>query len=109
MMSTGNGQFGHKRMLMSYKFHKQIRNSIKCNHYHARHVTQLVQRLGYWLDGRCSIPYRGDDEIFYFRPSVQSALRHIQPPIQWVHGSSFTGGKAAGALTWPRTSIYCRD
>jgi len=28
-----------------------------------------------------------------------------QPPIQWVRGGFFPGGKAAGAWSWPLTSI----
>jgi hypothetical protein len=32
----------------------------------------------------------------------------IQPISQWVPGAISLGGKAAGAWSWPLTSIYCR-
>jgi len=35
------------------------------------------------------------------------ALGPAQPPIQWVPGALYLGGKAAGAWSWPLTPVYC--
>jgi len=40
---------------------------------------------------------------------VQSDSGTVQPPIPWVPGPLFLEGKAAGAWSWPLTSIWCRD
>jgi hypothetical protein len=46
----------------------------------------------YRLDGRGSIPGRGKDYSSIL--CVQTTLRPIQPPIQWLPGGLFPGGKA---------------
>jgi len=38
----------------------------------------------------------------------RTALGPTQPPIQWVARGSFPGDKAAGAWSWPFTSILWR-
>jgi hypothetical protein len=50
--------------------------------------------MGYSLDGWGSIPGRG--KIFLFSIASILALGPNQPPIQWVPGGDFHGGKAAG-------------
>jgi hypothetical protein len=46
-------------------------------------IAQLVQRLGYVLYGRGSIPNGGYDGIFFFATNPDR-LWLTQPPIQWV-------------------------
>jgi hypothetical protein len=55
---------------------------------------------GYEFDGRSSIPGRG--KIFLFSTGCRPALG---PPASSPMG---TGSKAAGAWSWPLTSIWCR-
>jgi hypothetical protein len=45
--------------------------------------------------GRSSSPGRVNN--FYFSMSSRPGLRCTQPPMQWVPGGSFPGGKEAGA------------
>jgi hypothetical protein len=47
-------------------------------------VVYSVQRLGYGLDGRGSIPGRGSDGIFLFTTASRPALGPTQLPFQWV-------------------------
>jgi hypothetical protein len=51
-------------------------------------LTQLVQRLGYGLDDRVSIPARGRKGIFFFlfATALIPVLGPTEPPIQWVLG-----------------------
>jgi hypothetical protein len=55
--------------------------------------------LGYELDDRGSrvlFPGGGAGN-FFFTTASKTALGPTQPPIQWVPGSVFLGGKATGA------------
>jgi len=56
------------------------------------------------MDGRGSIPGRGNDRIFLFATASKLTLEPTQPPVQLATGSFFPGAKAAGARSWPRTS-----
>jgi hypothetical protein len=44
----------------------------------------------------------------HFYISSRPAVRSTQPPIHWVPGDSFHGGKAAGAWSWPLIINWCR-
>jgi hypothetical protein len=59
--------------------------------------------LGYGLNDRGSI--HGGDWEFLFTTASRTALGPTQPAIQWVPGTLSLGGKAAGALSWPLTSM----
>jgi hypothetical protein len=49
-------------------------------------VDQSIQRLGYRLANRGSIPGRVNDEIFLFATYSTLAQEFTQPPIQWIGG-----------------------
>jgi hypothetical protein len=53
---------------------------------------------GYGLDDRgVGVPSPSRGKNFLFPMSSRQALGPVQLPVQWVLGSSFPGGKAAGA------------
>jgi hypothetical protein len=54
--------------------------------------------LFYGLDDQGPIPSRGNDGIFFlFATASRQVLGPTQTFIQWVPGTLFRGGKAAGA------------
>jgi hypothetical protein len=54
--------------------------------------------LGYGLDDRGSrVRFPAGARNFLFTTASRTALGPTQPPIQWVPGTFFPGGKAAGA------------
>jgi len=55
--------------------------------------------LSYWLDDRGSIP-SWDRDFLSFRHRVQTG--------SGTHPTSYPMGKAGGAWSWPRTSIWYR-
>jgi hypothetical protein len=58
------------------------------------------------LDDRSSrVRFSVELGIFLFTTASRTTLGPTQPPIQWVTGGSFPGGKVAGAWSWPLTSI----
>jgi hypothetical protein len=67
---------------------------------------QSVRWLGHGLDD-AGIEFGQGQNIFLFSRNAQTRCGAIQPPIQWVPGF-FPGGKAAGAWSWPLTSIHNR-
>jgi hypothetical protein len=70
-----------------------------------------VSWYSYWLRAgrlRDRSSSAGRLNNFIFSKSSRPTLGSTQPPIQWVPGGSFPGGKAAGAWSWPLTSSYCR-
>jgi hypothetical protein len=68
---------------------------------YSKGVVHSAYRLCYGLDDRGSIPGRGYDEIFSLRHRVQDTY-----PMRT--GSFYPGDKAAGAWSWPLTSILCQ-
>jgi hypothetical protein len=66
--------------------------------------TSVSLPTGYGLDDRGSISNRGN-EIIVHSTASRPPLGPTQPPIQWVLGVFFLGGKAARAGSWPLTSI----
>jgi hypothetical protein len=58
------------------------------------HDSSVCRAMSYGLDDWDSIPSR--DKIFLFSIASRPALEPTQPPIQWVQGGSFPGGKVAG-------------
>jgi len=62
--------------------------------------------LGYGLDGGgYRVRFLAGAGNFFFTTASVTALVPTHPPIQWVRGGSFPGGKAARAWSWPLTSI----
>jgi hypothetical protein len=60
-------------------------------------VALSVQRLGYVLADRGSIPGRGNDGIFSLRHRVQTGSEAHSASYSVVTTGSFPGGNAAGA------------
>jgi hypothetical protein len=52
--------------------------------------------VGYGLDDWNSVPGWGRWDFFLFATAFRPAVVPTQPPLQWVPGRSFPGGKAAG-------------
>jgi hypothetical protein len=59
-----------------------------------------------WTIGVLGFDSRRGLGIFLFTTASRTALGPTQLPVQWVPGA--LGGKAAGAWSWPLTSIYSR-
>jgi hypothetical protein len=57
--------------------------------------TSVVIALRYWLDGRGFESLQGM-ENFLFTTAFRPALRHTQPPIQWLPGSLSLAVKRLG-------------
>jgi hypothetical protein len=70
--------------------------------------SSVGKATGYGLDGRgVGSSSLGRGKIFLLSTSSRPVVGPIHPTIQWVPGSSFKGGKAARAWSWPLTSDYC--
>jgi len=65
-------------------------------------AAQSVQWLGYGLDDWDSVSSRG---WVFFHHSIQSGPGAHQASFTMGSGGSFPGGKAAGAWSWPPTSV----
>jgi hypothetical protein len=50
-----------------------------------------------WMIGVLGFDFPQGLGIFLFTTASRTALESTHPPIQWVQGGSFLGGKAAGA------------
>jgi hypothetical protein len=83
--------------------HSKIVSAIQWNSFT---VVSFIERLGYRLDEMGSIPGGCYDGIFFLYTTTMSTplLGPNQHPIQMLLGDSFSGGKAAGAWSWPVTS-----
>jgi len=57
-----------------------------------------------WIIGVLGFDSRRGLGIFLFTTASRTAPVSTQPPIQWATGG-LPGGKAAGAWSWPLTSI----
>jgi len=58
-----------------------------------------------WTIGVLGFDSRRGLGILLFTTASRAALGPTQPPIQQLPGVFFLGGKAAGAWSWPLTSI----
>jgi hypothetical protein len=65
--------------------------------------------LGYWLDDRgCRVRFPAGARNFSLHHRVQNGPEAHPDSYPMGNRGSFPGGKAAGAWSWPLTSIYCR-
>jgi len=69
---------------------------------------QSVYRLGYRLDDRVSFTGSGNDGMFSLWHRIQTGSGAHPASYQMITGVSFPRDKAAGAWSWPLTSILCR-
>jgi hypothetical protein len=59
--------------------------------------TNYGEKAMVWTIGVLGLDFRRGLGIFLFTTASRTAVGPTQPPIQWVPGAPFPGGKAAGA------------
>jgi hypothetical protein len=74
---------------------------------HTYTCSQLLQRqTACWMAG---FDFQQGQQTFLFTTASRPALRHTQPPIQWMGSRDYSlRDTVARVSSWPLTSIYCQ-